>query len=66
MVEASRLREELSKAKSNKDRQSAENKVVLPLRKKNSEFNTTTGSLVGSLQKVKVRAVETEKSLKKA
>lgn len=44
----------------------AEKKIVLPQRTEISELNITTGSIIGSLQDVKARAVETEGDLKQA
>lgn len=61
--EASYLREELSKAKVDKDRLSAENKDVLALEMGNSEAKMTTGALGSSLQEFNTRAVGTERDL---
>lgn len=63
--EASRLREELSKLKEERDRMMAGNKVVLVLKTEISESKKTTASIVGSLQ-MKGHAVETKRDLKKA
>lgn len=56
--EVSLLREELSTLNVDQDRLMGENKVVLALGTEIFEFKATTGSIVGSLQEVKVRTVE--------
>lgn len=63
--DASRLREKRSKAKEDEDRLSAEKKVALALVTEISELKRTDGFLVGFLQKIKDRAVETEMDLEK-
>lgn len=51
--------------KGDKDRPTAEDKVVLVLGTEIFELNTTTGSLVGSLQELKPRVFDTKRDLKK-
>lgn len=58
--ETSRSPEKLWKTMGDKDRLTAENKIVVALGTEISELKTTTDSLVGSVQEVKVRSVETE------
>lgn len=48
------------------DRLTAEYKVILALRTEISELKTTPGSIVGALQEVKARAVETKGNVRKA
>lgn len=63
---ASRLQENFSKLRKKSNRSTAVNNVVLALRTEVSEFKTTTGSIVGFLQRLKARALKTERDLKKA
>lgn len=60
--EASCLREKRSKAKQDKDRLPAENKIMLALGMEILNLNARTSSIVGSLQEEKARAVLTEKT----
>lgn len=63
--QARRLRKELSNAKGDEDRLSSENKVLVSLRTDISELETTTGSLVVSIQEVKSYAVKTKRDPEK-
>lgn len=64
--EISRLQEEFSELKAGKNRLKAEKKVVPALETKTSEFITTTGSLVVSLQEVQASAIEINRDPKTA
>lgn len=63
--EAGSLQKEVSTLKEEKGCLVAANKVVLSLGTGISALKATTGSLVLSLQEVKVRSVEVERDLKK-
>lgn len=64
--EASSLRVGPSKLEIEMNRLTAENKVVHAIGKEISGLKTTANSIVGSLQDVKIRAIETERGLKNA
>lgn len=63
MKEASCLPETLSESKWNKDRLTAENKVVLALVTNILDLKTTAGSLTGSLQELKARSNKTKRDI---
>lgn len=64
--EASRLREEVSNLKKEKERLVAASKLMLTLGTEVFDLKATTGSRVGYLQEVKSRTVEAERDLKKS